>query len=518
MSGKLFMDRRKLALTLLCGLLLGLHLSNIWRLRTYPFTDLPNHLAEATLIRTLTLHPDDWLANYYRIEINPFTPAITHAVFCALFPDIEFGNKVFYSLYLLILVGSLWLLIHFAGGDAWLGLLACIFFYNLSTMWGFASFTFGIALVFLSMVFLVRCFEKPSLRNYVLLGASMLLLYYTHVMVWVFASVVIIFSVLSYRGIPFRLRLIMPITLLPGWGLFGLYLRYSTAFSGQVSLLYGLSEYYLGEYFISFPNRFLAFLTNDNSYLAPGLSGTILGLLFSIPVLGNLVTILINRKKMGGSVEPSVSQHIAAIFLLTSLFFFFFLPLRLPGQDVVYPRFSVFVYLGALWMLSYLITHHLRPLFYGIFLPLLILHAGLWFNFFSSFNHAAQPFQELMYHAASAQQRTLGAVIENYRFRGEPAFLHYQNYQIIWNHGAVPTNMTNYRYRLVDSQQKPALPRYEGWITGNDDIDILLDRYRNLDMLLCQGEYACEASLKTGRYKTVGQQDGWMLLENLTSK
>jgi hypothetical protein len=52
-----------------------IHLSNIRRLHTYPFTDLPNHLAEAYLIRTLILKPNYPFGDCFRVDNAPYTPA-----------------------------------------------------------------------------------------------------------------------------------------------------------------------------------------------------------------------------------------------------------------------------------------------------------------------------------------------------------------------------------------------------------------------------------------------------------
>ncbi|MBM4045950.1 MAG: hypothetical protein FJ279_12605, partial [Planctomycetes bacterium] len=71
------MNRNTVLLVLFTTGILSVHLSNIWRLDTYPFTDLPNHLAEAYLFRVLP-HADEPLREYYRVAATFFTPASLH--------------------------------------------------------------------------------------------------------------------------------------------------------------------------------------------------------------------------------------------------------------------------------------------------------------------------------------------------------------------------------------------------------------------------------------------------------
>jgi len=505
------MARKKLFFIFLTIAILGTHLSNIWRLRTYPFTDLPNHLAEAYLLRTLTLNPDDSLGSYYRIDIAPYTPASLHAVFCALFPDVEIGNKVFYTLCMLLIVGSLVVLIRAAGGDSWLAFLSTLFFYHLSAMWGLVGYIAGVATVLFVMVMLVRYLDRPSFWSALWLALATLCVYYAHAIAWLFMVACIGSAILTRRGMEPKYRWLGLAVIFPGLTLFSLWVMRAEGFENYPPTIPFIISYYRSEYLVSLPRRLIDIFLYDNNYIATGQLGNILSLLFTVPVVVWLGWMIYRWRATSWGLANSSSRHCGLVFLIVSAVCYLILPNRLPDQFMLFERMSVFFFLGAIWTLGYLITKPLHSLMYAMFLPLLILHAGLWFNFFDDFNRMVQPFQSLLYRASIAQNRTLGAIIEDYNFRGEPALIHYQNYQLIWNHAAVPTNIVEYRYRLVTAQPGQTLPHYEGWITGPADIDILLDHYRNLELLLCHGEYACKASLETGRYTFAGQRDGWIL-------
>lgn len=73
--------------------LLGLDLVALLPLGTWPFVDLPNHLAEATIFKcrrasTLPLHP------YYASVGSAEKPSIAHIVLCSLFGSVETGNRL----------------------------------------------------------------------------------------------------------------------------------------------------------------------------------------------------------------------------------------------------------------------------------------------------------------------------------------------------------------------------------------------------------------------------------------
>src|SRR5688572_24862341 len=74
-----------------------------------PFIDLPNHLAEATVYKFYG--EDGNVLSQYYAPTPWYFPNTFHTVFCSLFPDVEFGNKVFHLLYLAILLSSLYLVI-----------------------------------------------------------------------------------------------------------------------------------------------------------------------------------------------------------------------------------------------------------------------------------------------------------------------------------------------------------------------------------------------------------------------
>lgn len=180
---------------ILC-LLVILNISNIFRLETYPFTDLPNHMAEAELFKDSI--GECRLCDIYRSRINVVSPNIIHALFCSVFPDSESGTRVFYAIYIMLLPLSVALLIHRLGGNPWFSLLSIALLYNDSAMWGFTGFTMAIPITILAFSTAQRYISRPDPRQGVLLSLYILLLFYTHALAFLFSIVILAAVVFTY--------------------------------------------------------------------------------------------------------------------------------------------------------------------------------------------------------------------------------------------------------------------------------------------------------------------------------
>ena len=112
------------------ALLIALHLALIWTTRLFPFTDLPNHLAAATINRFYE-DPACSFSDYFTFELFP-RPNVFHLLFCSLgiFPSVEFANRVFLSLYVLLLPLSALFFLRRTGGNHWHSIAAFVLLYK----------------------------------------------------------------------------------------------------------------------------------------------------------------------------------------------------------------------------------------------------------------------------------------------------------------------------------------------------------------------------------------------------
>jgi hypothetical protein len=494
-----------------------IHLSNIWRLRTYPFTDLPSHLAEAYLLRTLTLNPNDSLEDYYRIDIAPYTPATLHTVFCALFPDIEIGNKIFYTLCMLLIFTGMLLLIRSAQGDPWLAILITMFYYHFSVKWGFVGYTAGVGLVILVMVMLVRYLDCPSLWYALVLALTLLAVYYAHTTTWLFVVACVSLIVLTYRGIDLKNRLLGLFTLIPGFVLFLIWQFRAEGFGNYKPTLPFLLSYYHSEYLASLKGRIIELFLLDNSYLAIGQRGEILSIVFTMPlVVGFLILVFHRRASILKSISLS-SRYCGVIFLFVAGICYLVLPNRLPGEHFIYERIAVIVFLGIIWVGGFLVSKRLHLPLRVMVTLLVLIHTGLWFRYFQSFNLDSQPFRTILYHNPAVLGRPLAALINSPDFRGHPAYSHYQNYQIIWNHGVVPTAIVMYRFRFIQMSEAGILPFYYEKVGIENRFKRVLIQYREMDLLLVDSQQMFKNIKKYGGYRLIDRVDSWILLENIST-
>jgi len=491
--------------------LLAVHLSNIWRVPIYPFTDLPNHLAEAYLFRVLP-NADEPLREHYRLDVTWYSPATLHAYFASRFDDVEFGTTVFYTLYLLVLPLSLVRLVSWARGEAWVALLSLLLLYNFSATWGFSGFTAGIALVLLALVVLVRYFTSPSLLSALALASVVILLYYAHVVLFGFAAAVILVAAISHKGLSPRNRGLCLATLLPAGALAAFWWVRFESLEPDQSVLSFLFEYYRHDYLRTLMSR-AASLLNDNKRLAPRPFGSLLSLCFITPLLLGAI-LVVGRDRMRSLFRSdNASKHVACVFLALASACYLLLPDRLPGWWALYQRFTVLVLLGLIWVTATLVPPKRLNASRIVVIVLVVVHAGAWFQYFSAFKSATNPYRTLIARAPELTNQPAGAIIDDYNFRGYPVFFHFQNYQLVWNHGVVPSRITFFRSSLVRRQDGESV-EYMEWVAP-ERYKALLDNYSPMPFLICHGAGALTYVGRDGRFSFVRRQGDWALLKRV---
>ncbi len=490
--------------------ILGASLSNLWRLTLYPFPDLPNHLAEAYLYRQLA-NPVDSLHQYYHMVVTPLTTATIHLYFCSLFSDVELGNRIFYSVYMLLLPICSLLLIRSAGGNRWFGLLSFLFIYNFSLVEGFSAFSMGIALVVLDMLVLAKFLTTPSPLWTLALALVGVLLFYAHAVLLLFSCLAVLVILLSGQGISIRSRLLAIAALVPAFSLLIVwFIQFRTEGSEQPMLSF-LASYYRADYFSTLGNRLVGLLY-DNKQIAGRPTGHLLALLFAAPLLIGFIASGAREKFRNLLHQDTGARHVSLVFFVLAGLCYLLLPDHLPGWWFLYQRFSVFLFLGLIWILSWLVPPAFIKSAQILTVLLVIGHTLLWFQYFSAFNGIAKPFRTLLYHAPQSSGLTLSAIIDEYDFRGSPILNHFQNYQLIWNHGAVPSAITDYRFKLVE--RLPGLPPYQEWI-HNDSYTNLVNNYAGEELMLVHGTGPQEFIQQDDRYRLLGSQAGWELFRKV---
>jgi hypothetical protein len=178
----------------------------IWIGRYLPLLDLPNHLSAITLWHSyqdprfdfarhfaLNLQPVPYWAHYYVVHL------------LAYLVGVENGNRVFLTGYALLLPTAAALFAERFGKSPWLALFAFPLVWNFNLAEGFIAYVAGIAVTLLVLLLVDSHGERPTLRSGAMLLVAGSLIYFFHILAYVFFLVCGGLFVLARRE-PFHLR------------------------------------------------------------------------------------------------------------------------------------------------------------------------------------------------------------------------------------------------------------------------------------------------------------------------
>jgi hypothetical protein len=178
----------------------------LWVPRFLPLLDLPNHLDAISIWHRY--HDPSWrYSEYYDLYLPPvpywgyFFPVHVMAyVF-----DVEVANKIYLSAYALALPVGWALLAARMGRSPWLATFTWPFVFNMNFMFGFISCCAGMAMLPYAICALDVFLEKPTLRRGAGLLVVVMLLYFTHVLPWLYFGVAATFLLFCHGWHPRRM-------------------------------------------------------------------------------------------------------------------------------------------------------------------------------------------------------------------------------------------------------------------------------------------------------------------------
>jgi hypothetical protein len=455
--------------------LIALHLALVLSARLYPFTDIPDHLAAATIARHAG-EPSNALADYYRVDAF-LKPNTFHLRFCSLavFPSVEFANRIFFAVYVVLFPLSVLLVARKVGGSPWFAFLSFLLLYNYSVSWGFVGFAFAVPLVLLFFRYFVLD-ERGVAGAPRALGAAaaLALLYFVHVLAALFC-VLILFLRLAARGkralreLPAILAAALPLAVL----LLSWWRDESRAYAGT-GLLPFLREYYGGVFFQTLLKRKLIFIL-DNYHLFGGIKGYAIAALFSLGVVVPALASLRAGRRAAPGVIP---------FLLAAALCCLALPNEIPQQAVLYERFSAFLFLALIVLGASRSPRRLPRAASAAFVALAILHCALWADYFFAFNRENAGFDRAFLRPEGSG-RKLAGLVADYEYRGKSIYIHFPSYYIVWEKGVATASLADFRFGTVRRAAGAIdLPHYYEWFGKLRNYN---GWYRDMDYLLLRG-------------------------------
>jgi hypothetical protein len=474
-----------------------------------PFQDMPNHLAEATIYKYQG-EPGNVLASYYR-TVPMFFPNTFHQMFCHLFPSVELGNKMFYLLAFSLLPFSVFLIIRELGGNPWYGLLAVLLTYNYNVTYGFSGFAFSIPLFLLFFYVLLRELREERIAWKLVAFILLQLIFLTHAQMALFGLLVFVSTMrMKYRSNikGFFLRMVWMIPLVI-FIFFWWKLRVPDKKEGDT--LHFLLHYYRSVYTKSFSLRFrLPFF--DNFQLLEGKAGLVLSSLFFCMILLPLAVLRPWRKAWTADQgNKKIAYPVLLLVLCAGCYLF--LPDYLPGEQIIYQRFSPLVIISIIILGATLIGSRILPWLKYYALATVSLYCICWMQYFYSFNRENTDFTPALFEGIPKDNR-MGGLIYDYRFRGRSVYIHFPSYYIVWNKAPATSKLIDYRFGVVRRGEKGGLiPYYEEWVGEIFQREAVYDS--TLQYLLVHGHAPVTPDPNLSHFELFRRKGNWSVYRNI---
>ena len=496
-----------------CAIVAAVHAILLGTLRLFPFVDLPNHLAAATIFRHVG-EPGNALADFYTVP-TLFKPNVIHLAICGLpiFPTVEAANTVFFSLYALLVPLATLLILRALRGNPWFALLSVVSLYNFSVGWGLVDSVAAIPLTLLLFLLLIRHFAHPSPWTSLATSISLTLMFLVHAQASLFALVIFgAMAVVRFRGDVGRtLRHLL--LAIPAVAIFGLWWVADWARSepsgSSLGTFHALRDYYAHGYLGSYPHRLSPLVLADNTFLGKSLPYLAAGAAFFVLLLVlNAVELRRTlRSRDGGDWRARIEAPL--VLLGCSAACYFFLPEDLPGHQFVSQRFAVYVILALAIVAGVLAERSIRRFELAAIAVAVALHFALWGGYFSSFQRECAGFDRSVLPAP--ERGPMAALIYERYFRDQPVYIHFPNYQIIWNRGVATTKLVDFRFGVVRRRvSSEVLPIYHDWVGPQDPYR---GWYSGLSAVLVRGTIPAPDAEQLGAFKVTAKSGAWSLYE-----
>lgn len=185
---------QRLGLSVLLLLLLaGVLVLPIWLVKYPPLVDYPNHLARTYILAHMG-EKGFWLRQFYGVQWGLYPYLVMDLVLLALQTvfAVEIAGKILLSLCVLAIPASVWMFLRRVNpSQPALALCALPFTYNIFFLSGFLAYQLSIAVCFLLLAVCLDYIKKQSLARFCLCLLLATLLYFTHLVGFALAGLVL---------------------------------------------------------------------------------------------------------------------------------------------------------------------------------------------------------------------------------------------------------------------------------------------------------------------------------------
>lgn len=519
-------NKLKILFYTLFFIFLFLHLYLISSQRLYPFIDIPNHLTSANIYRFYGDAENDFI-NYYDIP-SLLKSNMSHLFFTSMsvFPDVESGNKIFLCLYVLLLPLSLLFLIKYVKGNVWFSLTAFFLLYNFNCNWGFTDYIISIPLLIFFYITMCGYFEKGRIYFVIILLILSVLIFFVHFQTALLTGLIytvcnIYKLIIEKKNGSFSYRkavkdiLVFTVIFLPVFIL--MVISYSADSTGnEIPVFRFLTDYYKTEYFPDFPMRIASFFSEDGIHIFEDDKGAVFAAAASVLIIFPVVLYIILKLKRKSETVKNLKTDFIKITCLICLICFLVLPNNLPGQAMVYQRFSVFALLflavlGSIYFKNLKMKNFNKNIIIKSYTVIIILYTVLyfllWCGYLKEFDRENKELTEEFFNITEPGAKLSGLIFER-NFRRSPVYIHFQSYYNIWKKGVISTCLTDYRFTSIRRKVSyDLLPSYNEWVGLVRDYN---NEYSNMDYLLVRNG----SEIKIEGFEIVKHTNKWYLYKN----
>jgi len=474
-------------------------------IRLFPFIDIPFHLAVATINKHY--ENADYFFNFV-YHIPTFLKSnIFHLIFINIpvFENIETGNRIFYAIYSLLLPLSVFFLIKLLKGNVYFSLLSFFYIVNLVCAWGFAGNTISIPFFIINVVFFYKYFIENKYYYLILILFDFFLIFFCHFQTAIFSVVIFTLYSLLYFG-KYLKKMILSFLFIVPVILLMTYVYLLDTIGDFENMVEFFLRYYSDEFIKSIQNRIQVLFVNEHYHWSEEPLGGIIGIFISfLVVLPIIYFILFKMKK--GKMKKDIRNGFIFVLLLSSLFFYLFLPEDIPGQNIVSMRFSIYFFISLVVLASF---QNIDNKFRNIYFPFVFISVFIFFvlsaQYFIYFQKENKNFNSSLFSDLKNSDR-LGGLIFDSKFRGRPVYIHFNNYYTVWNKG-ISTGYVDYRFAFLKRKvSKDILPTPYEWASIFNNYD---NGFSGIEYILVRDSI----ERKIDSFYVYNKTDKWMLYKN----
>ncbi len=270
-------------------LMVLLYILPIWVFKYFPTQDGPSHIYNSFVLRHYN-DPDYRFSEFYEIRKSPIPNWASHAslmLLMYLVPPLV-AEKIFLTGYIVLMaISMLYLLNAVEGGRTPLVFIGFPFIYNYLFLMGFYNFSLSVALLVMVMGYWWKHFGTFSVKDMLVLGLLLVVLYFCHLVSLVlalFSIAIIAIPSLIPRFAKWKQALLSLLCMLPSIGL----TLYYTATRGTKHSPGSWKLDRLWEYFIH--NESLAYYSQSQILIGKSVTGVFVVLFFYTLIRDHFLT------------------------------------------------------------------------------------------------------------------------------------------------------------------------------------------------------------------------------------